>query len=150
MAKRISKVTREGGRQATRAPKAGTAAGMEQRVLAFAKQAGYVAGTIQMKTEGWMDRKALAKQLTSVRDGAAHLLEQLGNAARITRKKAGTQPRRKATRARSGGAVDAPGKKHRKRLPSDPDATLVRSQARKMQAATPMEKTTSARHRNRG
>jgi hypothetical protein len=121
---------------------------MEQRVLAFAKQAGYVAGTIQLKTEGWMDRETLRKQLASVRDGAASLLEQLGNAAGKVGRRKTASPARKNTRSRSGGTVDAPGKKHRKRPPSDPDAALARSQARKMRAATPMEKT--ARHRQRG
>ena len=90
MAKRNSKVARKGGTPARSVPNARAAAGMkqrvpaaaiEQRVLAFAKQAGYVAGTIQMKAEGWMDREALRKQLASVRDGASSLLEQLGNAA---------------------------------------------------------------------
>jgi hypothetical protein len=140
MAKRNSKVTRESGRSATIAPTADTADGLEQRVLAFARQAGYVAGTIQTKAEGWMDRKALTKQLTSVRDGAAQLLEQLGTAAGLTRKQAAPPPKRKTTRARSGGVVDAPGKRHRKRLPADPEAALARSQADKMRAARTMER----------
>jgi hypothetical protein len=157
MAKRDSKVARQGGTAAKGAPKVRAAAGIkprvptaaiEQRVLAFAKQAGYVAGTIQMKAEGWMDREALGKQLASVRDGASSLLEQLGSAAAKVRKRKAAPPPRKAARVRSGGAVDAPGKKHRTRAPSDPDAALARSQARKMRAATPMEKT--ARYRNRG
>ena len=147
MAKRNRKVAHGDDTPTTGARGDRAAPGMEQRVLAFAKQAGYVAGTIQMKTEGWMDRETLRKQLASVRDGAASLIEQLGNAAgNIRRRKAA--PRRKNTRARSGGVVDAPGKKHRKRPPSDPDAAMARSQARKMRAATPMEKT--ARHRQRG
>lgn len=150
MAKRITKVTRAGSRAAKSTPTAETATeGMEQRVLAFARQVGYVAGTIQMKTEGWMDRQALTKQLAGVRDGAAQLLEQLGSAAdMVRRRKPAPATTRKASRSRSGGAVDAPGKKHRERPPSDPDATLARSQARKMRAAAPREKT--ARHRNRG
>jgi hypothetical protein len=157
MAKRKSKVAQEGRTAARGVPKAraaaGTkqrvlAAGMEQRVLAFAKQAGYVAGTIQMKAEGLMDRETLRKQLASVRDGAAQLLEQLGSAAGKVRGRKAAPPPRKAARARSGGSVDAPGKKHRKRAPSDPDAALARSQARKMRAAVPMEKT--ARYRGRG
>ena len=147
MAKRNRKVAQEGDTPASGARSSRAATGMEQRVLAFAKQAGYVAGTIQMKTEGWMDRETLRKQLASVRDGASSLLEQLGNAAgKIRRRKA--VPPRKNARARSGGVVDAPGKKHRKRAPSDPDKALARSQARKMHAATPMEKT--ARYRSRG
>jgi hypothetical protein len=140
MAKRNSRVTRENGRSATSAPTVDPANALEQRVLAFAKQAGYVAGTIQLKAEGWMDRKALTKQLASVRDGATQLLEQLGNVAHLSRKKPVAPPKRKATRTRSGGAVDAPGKKHRKRPPADPDAALARSQAEKMRSARTMEK----------
>jgi len=147
MAKRNRKVAQDDDTAATVARGDRAAAGMEKRVLAFAKQAGYVAGTIQMKTEGWMDRETLRKQLASVRDGAASLIEQLGNAAgNIRRRKAA--PRRKNTRARSGGVVDAPGKKHRKRAPADPDAAIARSQAGKVRAAMPMEKTT--RYRVRG
>ena len=148
MAKRNRKVAQEDGTPATGARGDRAAAGMEQRVLAFAKQAGYVAGTIQMKTEGWMDRETLRKQLASVRDGAASLLEQLGSVAGKVGRRKTAPPARKNTRSRSGGTVDAPGKKHRKRAPSDPDAALARSQARKMRAATPMEKT--ARYRQRG
>ena len=50
---------------------------LEQRVVAFAEQLGRMAGTVQAKAEGWMDRDALNKQITSVRDSAADLLEQL-------------------------------------------------------------------------
>jgi hypothetical protein len=149
MAKRNSKVAPEGSTPATRAPSTNRTEAMEQRVLAFAKQAGYVAGTIQNRAEGWMDRETLGKQLASVRDSATHLLEQLGNVARRSGRKPAARSR-KVTRARSGGVVDAPGKKHRKRAPADPDARLAQSQARKLRAATPMEKTTMARHRNRG
>ena len=148
MAKRSRKVAQEDDTPATGARGDRAAAGMEQRVLAFAKQAGYVAGTIQMKTEGWMDRETLRKQLASVRDGAASLLEQLGSVAGKVGRRKKAPPARKSTRSRSGGTVDAPGKKHRKRPPSDPDAALARSQARKMRAAAPMEKT--ARYHQRG
>src|SRR5688572_9555092 len=103
MAKRDSKVARKDGTaakavrnppaagKAQRAPAAAIegqvpAAAVEQRVLAFVIQASYVAGTIQMKAEGWMDREALRKQLASVRDGASSLLEQLGTAAAKVRK----------------------------------------------------------------
>jgi hypothetical protein len=48
---------------------------------------------------------------------------------------------------RSGGVVDAPGKKHRKPLPSDPGAKIVSSQAAKMRTATPMAKTNRRRGR---
>ena len=51
-------------------------------------------------------------------------------------------------KGRSGGVVDAPGKKHRKPMPSDPDANVTDSQAAKMRTATTMVKTN--RRRGRG
>jgi hypothetical protein len=48
---------------------------------------------------------------------------------------------------RSGGVVDAPGKRHRKPLPSDPGASLADSQAAKLRAALPMTKTNRLRGR---
>jgi hypothetical protein len=52
------------------------------------------------------------------------------------------------TEGRSGGAVDAPGKKHRKPMPTDPGANIADSQAAKMRTAKTMVKT--HRHRGRG
>jgi len=50
--------------------------------------------------------------------------------------------------ARSGGVVRAPGKKHRKPLPTDPGANMADSQAVKMRTAKTMQKT--SRFRGRG
>src|SRR4051812_4263806 len=50
---------------------------LEERVVAFAEQLGRIAGTVQAKTAGWMDRDTLKKELARVRDGAADLLQQL-------------------------------------------------------------------------
>ena len=73
---------------ATGASDATMADAMEQRVVAFAEQLGRIAGTLQAKAEGWMDREALNKQIASVRDGAADLLEQLaGGATKASNKK---------------------------------------------------------------
>jgi hypothetical protein len=121
--------------------------GLEERVLAFAEQLGRIAGTVQAKTAGWMDGDALKKELARVRDGAAELLQQLTAAAPpvvVTRADA-PAPR---TRGRSGGIVDAPGKKHRPPMPSDPGANRAASQAAKMRAAKTMVKT--SRRRGRG
>ena len=137
------------GRTATRNSDGTTAQTMEPRVVAFAEQLGRMVGTIQAKAEGWMDRETLNKQLISVRDGAAHLLEQL--AARATtamKKKRPAVAARGGKKGRSGGVVDAPGKKHRKRAPADPGAAIARSQAAKRRTAMTMEKTT--RRRGRG
>ena len=94
--------------------------------------------SLQAKAEGWMDRERLNAQFASVRDGAADLLEQL----------AGGATKASSGRGRSGGVVDAPGKKHRKPLPPDPGARMVDSQAAKLRTATTMVKTN--RRRGRG
>jgi len=56
--------------------------------------------------------------------------------------------KRGATTGRSGGGVDAPGKKHRKPVPSGRSANAAGSQAAKLRTAKTMEKTD--RHRGRG
>src|SRR3954447_13131970 len=105
---------------ATTTPNGGAATSdpLEQRVVAFAEQLGRIVGTVQAKAEGWMDRDALNKQIASVRDNASELLEQLKTtASKVTsRVSAGQTPatpaRPSTTGGRSGGVVDAPGKKH--------------------------------------
>jgi len=135
--------------QTTRATGATTADAMEQRVVAFAEQLGRIATTFHAKAEGWLDREALTKQITSVRDGATELLEQLSGDA--TKGSKGTPAATAAlgkTRGRSGGVVDAPGKKHRKPMQVDPGAKIAGSQADKMRMARTMVKTN--RRRGRG
>jgi hypothetical protein len=73
---------------------------LEQRVMAFAEQVGRMVGTIQAKADGWMDRETLSKQITSVRDDATRLLEQLAGGAKkaTTRAKAAAAAARKANK----------------------------------------------------
>lgn len=125
-----------------------TAEGMEQQVMAFAEQLGRMAGTLQAKADGWIDREALNKQVTSLRDGAAELLEHFAAGARKASQKKPAAAARKPTTGRSGGGVDAPGKKHRKAMPADPQANMADSQAAKVRAAKTMVKTN--RRRGRG
>jgi len=124
--------------------------GLEQRVLAFAEQLGRVAGTVQAKTAGWMDGDALKKELARVRDGAAELLQHLTADApppvAVSTRTGGPAPRK--TQGRSGGIVDAPGKTHRRPMPTDPGANRADSQAAKMRDAKTMVKT--SRRRGRG
>lgn len=160
MAKRDIGTTRPSGGTTTNASAATAADGVEQRVVAFAEQLGRIVGTLQAKAEGWIDREALNRQIASVRDGAADLLEHLAGVAGVATsapsvtkasKKAplaAAATARGATKGRSGGAVDAPGKKHRKPSPADPGARLADSQAAKMRDAMPMAKTN--RRRGRG
>jgi hypothetical protein len=109
---------------------------VEERVVAFAEQLGRIVGTVQAKTDGWLDRQTLNGELTRIRDGAADLLHHLGSgtspdpvaAVPAPRRTMGDTPERSATTTtarrpsaetgRSGGKVDAPGKRHRKPPPS--------------------------------
>jgi hypothetical protein len=141
MAKRSKATTRE-NRDTTPAD------AMEQRVLAFAEQLGRIAGTVQAKAEGLMNREALATQIASVRDSAAELLEQLAGATEASKEASAAIAAPTKAKARSGGVVDAPGKKHRKPARRDPGANMADSQAAKMRMARTMVKTN--RRRGRG
>ena len=129
--------------------------GAEQRLLELAEQLGRLIGTVQTKAGGLLDNDALSEQIVSVRDSATELLAQVrGTATAAVKEAAGDVerttgvPAPSAGEGRSGGMVDAPGKKHRKPLPSDPGAVLVDSQSAKMRTAMPMTKT--PRRRGRG
>ena len=102
---------------------------IEQRVVAFAEQLGRLVGTVQARADGWMDLPALQEQVTRIRDGAAGLLGQFaagrkratqtvreGRGAPKAQATGGEKPTG-STAGRSGGKVDAPGKKHRKPAP---------------------------------
>jgi len=148
MAKRDNGTTRANrGTTTTSASGATTADPIEQRLVAFAEQLGRMVGTIQAKAEGWMDRETLNQQIVSVRDGAAHLLEQLADATKATRTPAAVAARG-GNKGRSGGTVDAPGKRHRKPARNDPSANIAHSQADKLRTAKTMKKTN--RRRGRG
>ena len=67
---------------------------MERRVVALAEQVGRIVGTVQAKTEVWLDRSGARR--VKAADASA------GGSARTVR----------------SGGVDAPGKKHRKPMPS--------------------------------
>jgi len=123
--------------------------GLEERVLVLAEQLGRISGTVQAKTAGRRDGDALKKELARVREDAADLLRQLtADAPEIaqSRPPAGVAIRR--SHGRSGGIVDAPGKKHRPPMPTDPGVNRAGSQGAKMRAAKTMVKT--PRHRGRG
>jgi hypothetical protein len=122
--------------------------GLEERVLAFAEELGRIAGTVQAKTAGWIGGDTLKKELARVRDGAADLLQQLtAEAPAVVESKATGGAAIRGSQGRSGGIVDAPGKKHRRALPADPGATRADSQAAKMRAAKTMVKTPRLRGR---
>ena len=144
MAKRDSS-----GKQTTATSTATTTDAIEQRVVAFAEQLGRIAGTVQAKAEGWMDRDALKAQIASVRDGAADLLEQLADGAMKTSKdaiKAASMASGEAKR-KARAFVDAPGKKHRKPMPTDPRAVAADAKSSSMRSAKESMKTVKLRGR---
>jgi hypothetical protein len=93
---------------------------MEDKVTVFAEQLGRMLGTVQGRAEGWLERQTLKDDLINVRDSAAKLLEQLTGGAGTAA--ATKSPKKNASasadKGRSGGVVDAPGKRHRKPVPS--------------------------------
>ena len=121
---------------------------LERRVVEFFEQLGRIAGTVQVRVEGWMDRQKLTEQIAGVRDAAANLLERIADdAAEASNTIPDAVAALGTTRGRSGGVVDAPGKKHRKPLPADPGAKQAAVQATKMRAARTMVKTNKRRGR---
>jgi hypothetical protein len=127
-----------------------TADVMEQRVVAFAEQLGRIVGTVQARAEGWMDREALNKQIASVRDSASELLDQLKTTVTkvATATKASAAVAATSTKkGRSGGVVDAPGKKHRKPAPKDPRAAAADAKASNIRSGKSMMKTVKQRGR---
>jgi len=70
---------------------------MENRMLAFAEQLGRIVGTVQAKAEGWLDRDALSAQISTVRDSASDLLNQLSGG---TQNKTASRPAAKASAAK--------------------------------------------------
>jgi len=165
----------------------------EDRVIALAEQLGRLVGTMQAKAGGLLDRDALMQQISQIRDGATHLLEQLGvgvgagdkpeagsasadtekelpsgsntgrqgtsrgqqqknRGAAGDRQKAnagktattGRQNDQPTARGRSGGVVDAPGKKHRKPVPNE-----VRANAADTGRLAKMKMVNASRRRGR-
>ena len=96
---------------------------VEPMVIALAEQLGTFLGRVQAKADGWLENDALREQVTQIRDGAANLLKRVNEASAAERRLAA--PKRQgregesATKParRSGGTVDAPGKRHRKPPP---------------------------------
>jgi hypothetical protein len=102
--------------------------GIEPMVLALAEQLGTFLGRVQAKAEGWLENDTLREQVGQIRDGALNVLKQVNRASEEARKaaarqmpKATAKPAAKTSKAtgRSGGTVDAPGKRHRKPPPQE-------------------------------
>jgi len=92
---------------------------IEESLVLFAEQLGSLVGTVQAKTEGWLDRKALTTEIGRIRDSASDLLEKMNHSFTVQRKTAAKTTAPAAPRA-SRGPVDAPGKRHRRPPPQEP------------------------------
>ena len=132
-------------KRSSKPKQAASGSALERQVEAFAEQLGYVAGSLESRAEGWMDTEKLSRQVASVRDGAKQLLDSLasGVASRVRRK----PPARPVRKARSGGTVDAPGKKHRKPAPAGPPASMALTRNTRVNGAAPRAR--AAGHRPR-
>jgi hypothetical protein len=104
----------------------------EQKVVALAEQMGRLIGTVQTRAEGWLDPQSLRDQLTRIQDSATDLLGYLGKAVGGSVEPA---PASRPSRGRSGGKVDAPGKKHRPPPPSTRPAKPSDDRVAKLKAA---------------
>ena len=82
-------------------PKDTTTTAFENQAVAIAEQLGRIAGTIESSAEQWLNRQAIAEQLTRVRDSASQLIESLASGAAKGRRMAAT-----STEAMSGQVRD--------------------------------------------
>jgi hypothetical protein len=142
------------GNESTTTDVSMTTDAIEQRVVAFAEQLGRIVGTVQARTEGWMDREALQAQISSVRDSASALLEQLKTSVSNVTSGESSEPQRapvgaaaQKNRTRSRSKVAAPGKKHRKPMPKDSRAVAANARISTLRAGQPMMKTMKKRGR---
>ena len=104
-----------------------TSEGVEPMVIALAEQLGTFLGRVQAKAEGWLENETLREQVGQIRDGATNLLKYVNDASSAARsgfitaaaKKSKAKSTTAAGKGRSGGTVDAPGKRHRKPPPKE-------------------------------
>ena len=134
-------------KRSSKPKQAASGSALERQVEAFAEQLGYVAGSLESRAEGWMDTEKLSRQVASVRDGAKQLLDQLASGVKSRVRRTPATPKRPVRKARSGGAVDAPGKKHRKPAPAGPPASLARARNTEVNGAAPRSRAAGYRPR---
>jgi hypothetical protein len=90
---------------------------------------------VQAKAEGWLDPQQMRDQLTRIQAGATDLLAHLAPGTAWDKSNASARPAAaQSARGRSGGKVDAPGKKHRPPPPSQREKKPSDDRAAKMQA----------------
>jgi hypothetical protein len=109
---------------------------LEDKVVALAEQMGRLIGTVQAKAEGWLDPQQMRDHLTRIQADATDLLAHLtpGKARDKSNASAGA-PAARSARGRSGGKVDAPGKKHRPPPPSQREKKPSNDRVAKLKAS---------------
>jgi len=90
---------------------------VEEKLVAFAEQLGFMVGTVKAKANGWLDREALTKQIGRIRDSASELLAHVTPGSASATAKATSSDAAPARVSR--GLVDAPGKRHRRPPPQE-------------------------------
>ena len=114
--------------------------GVEPMVVKLAAQLGTLLGRMRSKADVVVESAAVRKQVGQIRKGATQLMNRVNQAGAAVKKtvtksvaakksKAPAPPKRRgregeksttpAVKKRSGGAVDAPGKRHRKPPPQE-------------------------------
>jgi hypothetical protein len=108
--------------------------GAEPMLITLAEQLGSFLGRLQGKADVLMESESVQHQVGLIRDGATQLLERVNQASESVRKSAAkvatsvkssvapagkSAPPAPPAPKRSRGAVDAPGKKHRKPPPQE-------------------------------
>ena len=108
--------------------------GVEPLVVALAGQLGALLGRIRGRADGLLENDIVRQQVSQIRDGATQLMERVNSAGSSVAKSAtGLLPAKKAakkakkakksaasrSKGRSGGVVDAPGKRHRRPPPEE-------------------------------
>ncbi len=106
----------------------------EQGMLQLAEQLGWFLGTMRSKADNLLDNESVKQQVSQIRDGAMQLFDRVNKAsaaamesakaATLSAAKPAAKPVAKsvakpAANGRSGGTVDAPGKRHRKAPPQE-------------------------------
>ena len=116
----------------------------EQGMVQLAEQLGWFLGTLRSKADHLLDNEAVKQQVSQIRDGAMELFDRVNKAsavamesAKAARIQAGKPAKKSVAKAvakpvanplrqgyggqasRSGGTVDAPGKRHRKAPPQE-------------------------------
>jgi hypothetical protein len=92
---------------------------MEERLVAFAEQLGMLVGTVQAKTDGWVNREAINKEIARIKGSAAELLEYVNESVTRAARPAGRKQVAASATGQGRGLAAAPGKRHRQPPPQE-------------------------------